>query len=94
MAAQEGRPGRTLELYREALRVRRQLQTAEELSWMDVRDPEVLHFVRPGGWHCISNFGAVPVALPDGVVRLSSGVHHVAGVLPAESTVWFTEWTT
>ena len=57
-------------------------------------DPEVLHFVRPGGWHCISNFGAVSVALPDGVVRLSSGVHHVAGVLPGETTVWFTEWTT
>jgi hypothetical protein len=34
----------------------------------------------------------VPVALPDGVVRLSSGLHHVPGVLPAETTVWFTEW--
>ena len=61
---------------------------------MECENPALLHFVRPGGWHCISNFGAVPVALPDGVVRLSSGVHHVAGVLPAETTVWFTEWTT
>ena len=51
----------------------------------------MLHFVRPGGWHCVSNFGEAPVALPDGVVRVSS-VPHEAGVLPGESTVWFTEW--
>ena len=91
VAAQEGVTGTTLEFYRLALRVRRQLQTSEELTWVETQDPNVLHFVRPGGWHCISNFGPVAVALPDGVVRLSSG-SHVPGVLPAETTVWFTEW--
>ena len=61
-------------------------------SWIPTDHPEVLHFVRPGGWHCISNFGADSgVALPDGVVRVSS-VPHEAGVLAGESTVWFTEW--
>ena len=35
-------------------------------------DPQVLHFVRPGGWHCMTNFGTEPVALPEGVVRVSS----------------------
>jgi len=54
-------------------------------------DPAVLHFTRPGGWHCLSNFGSNAVALPDGVVRLTSG-QHVAGVLPPETTVWLTEW--
>ena len=62
----------TLELYREALQLRRQLQTDEELEWVSTEHPDVLHFVRPGGWHCVSNFGTVPVPLPDGVVRVSS----------------------
>ena len=52
---------------------------------------DVLHFVRPGGWHCITNFGTEPVSLPDGVVRLRS-VPVEPGVLAGESTVWFTEW--
>ena len=91
VAAQEGRSGTTLEFYREALRVRHQLQTAEELTWVETDDPDVLHFTRPGGWHCLSNFGSTAVALPDGVVRLTSG-QHVAGVLPPETTVWLTEW--
>ena len=91
VAAQEGRTGTTLEFYREALRVRRQLQTGEALTWVETDDPEVLHFTRPGGWHCLSNFGTTAVPLPDGVVRLSSG-QHVAGVLPPETTVWLTEW--
>ena len=91
VAAQHSQPASTLELYREALRVRRQLQTSEELEWLPSGHPDVLHFVRPGGWHCISNFGAETLALPDGVTRVSS-VPHPAGVLPAESTVWLTEW--
>lgn len=90
---QEGVSGTTLEFYRQALRVRRQLQTSEELTWVDSGDPEVLHFVRPGGWHCVSNFGVLPVPLPDGVVRLSSGEHHLPGQLPGETTIWFTEWS-
>jgi alpha-glucosidase len=91
VAAQDGVAGSTLEFYREALRVRRQLQTREELTWMESGSEHVLHFVRPGGWHCLANFGGDDVTLPDGVVRLTSG-HHMAGVLPAETTVWLTEW--
>ena len=91
VAAQLSRPDSTLGLYREALRVRQTLQTAEELSWIETGHPDVLHFVRPGEWHCISNFGADPVLLPDGVIRVSS-VPHEAGLLAGESTVWFTEW--
>ena len=59
VAAQLADPGSTLRLYREALRLRRELQTAEELDWVPADEPEVLHFVRPGGrsWHCVTNFG-------------------------------------
>ena len=89
--AQAGRPGSTLELYREALRLRRQLQGAEELEWGESPDPQVLHVVRPGGWHCVTNFGPEPVALPDGVVRVASGPL-TDGRLPGETTGWLTEW--
>ena len=93
VSAQAGRPESTLEMYREALRVRRQLQGAEELEWVPTGSPDVLHFVRPGGWHCVTNFGTGPVSLPGGVVRVSS-VPLTDGRLPGECTVWLTEWPT
>ena len=91
VSAQSGQPDSTLAMYREALRIRRQLQGAEELMWVPTDDPEVLHFVRPGGWHCVTNFGTEPVSLPAGVVRVSSGPLS-GGRLPGESTAWLTEW--
>jgi alpha-glucosidase len=105
VAAQSGNPSSTLELYREALRVRRQLQTVEQLDWVRTGNPDVLHFVRPGGpgehpprngrrpgrWHCVTNFGLAPVSLPEGVVRVSS-VPLTDGTLPGECTAWLTEW--
>jgi alpha-glucosidase len=91
VAAQSGRPESTLELYREALRVRRQLQTGEQLDWLPTGDPDVLYFGRPGGWHCVTNFGTAPISLPEGVVRVSS-VPLTDGTLPGECTAWLTEW--
>jgi len=91
VAAQQGDADSTLELYRSALQLRRQLQATEALEWTETGHDDVLHFVRPGGWHCVSNFGVDPVALPEGVVRVASGP--VAdGLLPGETTVWLTEW--
>ena len=91
VTAQQGSPDSTLEVYREALRLRHQLQTTEELSWVETGRDDVLHFVRPGGWHCVSNFGTEPVELPDGVIRLASGPLP-GGLLPGETTVWLTDW--
>lgn len=91
VSAQDGREDSTLEVYRAALRLRRELQTDEHLEWVATEHPDVLHFVRPGGWHCVTNFGTETVALPDGVVRVSSRAH-AEGELPGETTVWFTEW--
>jgi alpha-glucosidase len=53
---------------------------------------DVLHFVRPGGWHVLCNFGVEPYPLPDGVVRTSSTSPQTPGVLAGESAVWMTEW--
>ena len=55
-----GVQGSTLELYRQALQLRRELQTAEELEWVDTGNPRCCTSVRPGGWHCVTNFGAQP----------------------------------
>ena len=91
VTAQAGRDDSTLEMYSGALRLRRQLQTVEQLNWIPTDNADVLHFVRPGGWHCITNFSTQPVELPDGVVRISSAPLE-ARMLPGETTVWFTEW--
>ena len=48
---------------------------------------EVLHFERPGGWHCVTNFGAEPVELPDGELLVASAPL-VDGRLGADATAW------
>jgi alpha-glucosidase len=78
--------GSTLSLYRAALALRRKLQGEETLEWRESGE-EVLHFVRPGGWHVIANFGPSPVELPAGDVLLAS-VPVNGQYLPPESTVW------
>ncbi len=85
--AQDGVEGSTLELYRKALKLRRELQTAEELEWVETGNAQVLQFSRHGGWQSVTNFGAEPVDLPAGEVLLSSGPL-AAGKLPANTTVW------
>ncbi|WP_091183450.1 glycoside hydrolase family 13 protein [Microlunatus flavus] len=86
---QDGVGGSTLELYRDALRIRRELQTDETLDWIDAGRDDVVHLVRPGGWHCVTNFGTEPYALPAGEVRVASA-ELVDGQLPGESSAWFT----
>ena len=85
--AQDGVEGSTLELYRAALALRRRLQTAEELEWLETGSPDVLGFRRPNGWTSVTNFGATAVPLPDGEVLLSSAPL-ADGALPGGTTVW------
>jgi alpha-glucosidase len=48
----------------------------------------VLHFSRPNGWHCITNFRAAPVPMPKGELLISS--HPLqGGKIAAGTTVWF-----
>jgi len=89
VAAESGVPGSTLELYRAALRLRRELQTDETLEWVETGNPDVVHFVRPGGWHCVTNFGTEPATLPDGTVRVASAPLE-GGLLPGATTAWLT----
>jgi alpha-glucosidase len=84
---QLGRTGSTLELYRHAVRLRRELQTTENLTWVDAPDG-VVWFRRDNGWNSMTNCGDAPVALPEGDVVLSSAPLTSDG-LAGESTVWF-----
>jgi alpha-glucosidase len=84
---QDGIKGSTLSLYRDALALRKKLQTSEELEWIPTTNPEVIHFVRPNGWQCIMNFNAKSYKLPAGKVVLSSAPI-VGGKIGANTTVW------
>ncbi|GGO84578.1 glycosidase [Nocardioides phosphati] len=87
VSVQEADAGSTLAFYRQALALRHELQTAEELTWLDSGRADVLRFERPGGWTVVSNFGTEPVDLPAGEVLLSSSPL-VDGRLPGETTAW------
>jgi len=87
VAAQDGVDGSTLELYRKALKLRRELQTSEELEWQESGSADVLHFTRPGNWQTVTNFGDAPVELPAGEVLVTSGPLD-GGLLPANTTAW------
>ncbi|GAB3274801.1 glycoside hydrolase family 13 protein [Microbacterium lacusdiani] len=86
--AQDGDPASTLSLYREALRLRRALQAAERLEWLEeFTRGDVLAFARPNGWICVTNFGDEPAALPGGEVLLSSAPLD-GDRLPGAATAW------
>jgi alpha-glucosidase len=82
-------PDSTLNLYRQALRIRRDLQdTTETMEWVGAPSNDVLHFARPGGWQVVTNMGAEDgVALPEGDVLLLSD-ELVDGRLPIDATAW------
>jgi alpha-glucosidase len=46
-----------LSIFRKALALRKELIAPEELTWHETGDKHVLHFSRPNGWNCITNFG-------------------------------------
>jgi alpha-glucosidase len=73
-------------LYREALRIRREHRD-EAFTWLP-GDESVLAFERGGGFACLVNFGAEPVALPPGsTIVLASGPLS-GGSLPADTAAW------
>jgi len=81
-------PKSTLNLYRNALRLRRDLQTTEDYVWVNhIFNRDVLHFKRPNGWQSITNFGTKPVKLPKGQLLLTTK-DLVDGKLPANATAW------
>ena len=85
--AETDRPGSTLELYREALRLRAELLAGDEtLEWVAV-DGRALAFRRGSAVLVVVNFGPKPVPVPAGEVLLTSSELE-AGWLPLDSAVW------
>ncbi|MCZ7430975.1 glycoside hydrolase family 13 protein [Streptomyces sp. WMMC1477] len=94
---QTGDPGSTLELYRTALRIRREhpdLGAGDAVTWLDA--PEGVLAFRRGGFVCTANTTAAPVTLPQtpGTLLLASGPcaggsRAIDGVLPADTTIWW-----
>jgi alpha-glucosidase len=88
--AQDGDAASMLTLYREALRLRRELPQlgagGGALTW-DAVAPDVLGFTRGDGFRCLVNTSAAPVALPDGEVVLASAPT-ADGLLPVDAAAW------
>ncbi|WP_446220784.1 glycoside hydrolase family 13 protein [Micromonospora sp. IBHARD004] len=84
---QRGVPGSTYELYRTALRLRREHGLARgPLEWLSTGD-EVLAF-RNGGLTVLTNFGPAAVPAPTGEVLQSSAPLDDDGRVPTDVTVW------
>ena len=88
--AQEADQNSTLALYRNALTVRRKLQTEDSsVSWLNQDNPALLHFARSNGWECLVNFGSIPQPLPRGRRLLASQpLNGRLEELPADTAVW------
>ncbi|GIL30295.1 glycoside hydrolase family 13 protein [Actinocatenispora comari] len=88
VASQQGRPDSTLELYRTALRLRREHDGfTGGLSFLDT-PADCLAFRRDGGLTCFVNAGNTPVALPAGTPILTSVPLTADGRLPGDATAW------
>ena len=86
--AQSGRETSPLEIFRKALALRKDLVTGEEMTWHESKHPEVLHFSRPNGWHCLTNFGQSSVALPAELTTIHSSQPVTGPDLPGATTIW------
>lgn len=91
VAAQQGDPASTLELYRSAIALRRALFIHDEsfrLAVADEFDEGALAFSRAGDLWCIVNMGTRDLSLPVGEVLLSSVMLDDPAVLPPDTAVW------
>jgi alpha-glucosidase len=86
--AESGDSGSPLEIFRAALKLRRELQCAEEITWHETTSEDVLHFSRPNGWNCITNFRASKYPMPPGEIILASSPL-IDGKIAAGTTIWF-----
>ncbi|MFG3256105.1 glycoside hydrolase family 13 protein [Streptomyces sp. NPDC048172] len=92
VAAQTGDPDSTLELYRTALRLRRErpeLGAGDAVEWLPA--PEGVLAFRRGGFVCTANTGesaALLDAVP-GALLLASGPYDGGAELPGDTTAWW-----
>ncbi|MFD3781269.1 DUF3459 domain-containing protein, partial [Streptomyces sp. NPDC058612] len=89
--AQTGDPASTLELYRAALRIRREraeLGAGDAVEWLEA--PAGVLAFRRGAFVCAVNTTGAPVRLPaPGAVLLASAAPGDPDVLPGDSAVWW-----
>ncbi|MGI5283514.1 glycoside hydrolase family 13 protein [Nonomuraea polychroma] len=78
--------GSMLNLYRTALRIRRESAGDGTMSWLPMGE-QVLAFRRDSDLTCVVNLGPDPVRLPPSQVVLASGPLE-DGALPSDTTVW------
>ncbi|MGY1700926.1 glycoside hydrolase family 13 protein [Geodermatophilus sp. SYSU D00766] len=84
--AQRADPSSTLSLYRDALRLRRELLGEEPLTWLDLGE-DVLAFDRGPALRCVVNLSARPVPLA-GLGRVLLASEGAAGDLPPDTAAW------
>ncbi|HZN16763.1 MAG TPA: glycoside hydrolase family 13 protein [Micromonosporaceae bacterium] len=91
VAAQAGAPASTLELYRHALRLRREHPALREgsLRWLEPPSADVLVFARDPGLVCAVNLGAEPVTLPEYGDLLCASTEVTGRVLPPDTAAWW-----
>lgn len=80
-------PTSTLSLYRQALRLRRELLVDDEALTMLALGDDVLAFERGSGVMCVANMGTSAIALPDGEVLVTSAPV-AGGLLPPDACAW------
>ena len=87
--AQAGDPSSMLELYRRALRIRRDEPSLGDatLRWLPSAD-EVVLFARGADFVCMANLSDVPVELPPHRAVLLSSLPLEEGRLPSDATAW------
>ncbi|MFD1053475.1 DUF3459 domain-containing protein [Terrabacter terrigena] len=92
-SSQSGHLDSSLELYRRAIALRRDLADCEHFSWIDTGDPQVLRFARSDEWHCLINFSSRPAPIPGRLIlnsepgRVSAGT--TTSLLSPEAAAWF-----
>ncbi|MGW2017713.1 glycoside hydrolase family 13 protein [Streptomyces sp. NPDC001927] len=89
VAAETGDPGSTLELHRNALRIRRAEPALGDgpFAWLPSADG-VLAFTRGPGFTCLVNLTTAPVELPAHTEQLLASGPLTDGLLPPDTTVW------
>lgn len=87
VAEQDGLRGSTLELYRQALRIRKDRAIgAGGLEWLD-HGKGIISFRTSGRLTCMVNLGDEPIPIPAGTVLLASGPLPVERI-PSDTAVW------
>lgn len=87
--AAEANADSTLQLYREALRIRRTIPASQPMAWLDHDDPDVLVFDRGSSFVCVVNLSAEATALPrHRQLLLASAPLTADGQLPTDSAAW------